>query len=96
MDLSDLRCMLVVAEQRCLTRAAARLHLSQPALSRRIRRLERSVGSTHFLRQSRSVSLTLAGAALAADAHEVIDAADLALRRAQAAARGAQNRVANV
>jgi DNA-binding transcriptional LysR family regulator len=87
MDLIDLRCMLVVAEERCVTRAAARLYLSQPALSRRIRRLERSVGSTLLLRHSRSVSLTPAGAALAAGARDVIDAADAALRSAQAAAR---------
>ena len=37
MDLTDLECMLVVAGEQSITRAAARLYLSQPALSRRIR-----------------------------------------------------------
>ena len=84
MDLTDLECMLVVAEEQSITRAAARLYLSQPALSRRIRRLERSVGSSLFLRHSRSVSLTPAGAALAEHASGVIVAAEVALECARA------------
>jgi DNA-binding transcriptional LysR family regulator len=83
-DLTDLQCMLVVAEEQSITRAAARLYLSQPALSRRIRRLERSVGSALFLRHSRSVSLTPAGAALAEHGRGVIVAAEVALQRARA------------
>jgi DNA-binding transcriptional LysR family regulator len=83
-DLTDLQCMLVVAEEQSITRAAARLYLSQPALSRRIRRLERSIGSALFLRHSRSVSLTPAGAALAEQARVVIVAAAVALQRARA------------
>ena len=83
-DLTDLQCMLVVAEEQSITRAAARLYLSQPALSRRIRRLERSIGSALFLRHSRSVSLTPAGAALAENARGVIIAAEVALQRARA------------
>jgi DNA-binding transcriptional LysR family regulator len=83
-DLTDFHCMLVVAEEESITRAAARLYLSQPALSRRIRRLERSVGSSLFLRHSRSVSLTPAGTALAEHARAVIVAAEVALQSARA------------
>jgi DNA-binding transcriptional LysR family regulator len=83
-DLADFHCMLVVAEEESITRAAARLYLSQPALSRRICRLERCVGSSLFLRHSRSVSLTPAGTALAEHARAVIIAAEVALQSARA------------
>ena len=88
LELTDLHCMLVVAEEKCITRAAARLYLSQPALSRRIRRLELSVGTSLFLRHSRSVAPTPAGNALAEHAQHVIVAAEVALQSARAAACG--------
>ena len=45
-EFRDLRYFLVVAEERQITRAAARLHVSQPALSEAMERLERNVGAT--------------------------------------------------
>jgi DNA-binding transcriptional LysR family regulator len=91
-DLVDLQCILVVAEEQCLTRAASRLYFSQPALSRRIQRLERSVGSRLFVRHSRSVSLTPAGEVLARHARAALIAAEAAVQSAQAAAAGRPSR----
>lgn len=63
MDLSfrDIRAFIAVAQTGSFTRAAARLHLSQPALTVQIRRLETTVGVRLFDRNSRSVALTPTG-----------------------------------
>jgi DNA-binding transcriptional LysR family regulator len=64
MDLSQLETFLAVAEERSFSRAAARLHRTQPAVSQVIRKLEESVGETLFDRAARDGSLTAAGALL--------------------------------
>jgi DNA-binding transcriptional LysR family regulator len=86
MDLSVrlLRYFLAVAETGNFTRAAARLHVSQPALSQQIRKLERVVGTPLFKRGAQQVQLTPAGAELLEDARSVVAAAE---RFAQAADR---------
>ena len=63
MDLNfrDIRAFIAVAQTGNFTRAAARLHLSQPALTVQIRRLEETVGVRLFDRNSRNVALTPAG-----------------------------------
>lgn len=61
MDLSQLETFLAVAEERSFSRAAARLHRTQPAVSQVIRKLEESVGETLFDRAARDGSLTDAG-----------------------------------
>lgn len=63
MDLSlrDIRAFVAVAQTGSFTRAATRLHLSQPALTVQIRRLEETVGVRLFDRNSRNVALTPAG-----------------------------------
>lgn len=61
MDLDQLKYFQCLAETRNFTEAAARMHLSQPALSRSIQRLEESFGQPFFARNSRSVELTDAG-----------------------------------
>ena len=63
MDLSlrDIRAFIAVAQTGSFTRAATRLHLSQPALTVQVRRLEETVGVKLFDRNSRSVALTPAG-----------------------------------
>jgi DNA-binding transcriptional LysR family regulator len=64
MELSQLETFLAVAEERSFSRAAARLHRTQPAVSQVIRKLEESVGEVLFDRAARDGSLTAAGALL--------------------------------
>ena len=61
MDIDQLAYFQCVAETKNFTQAAERMHLSQPALSRSIQRLEEELGQPLFERQSRSVELTEAG-----------------------------------
>lgn len=72
MELDQLRYFLGVAEHRSFTRAAAHLAVSQPALSRSIRKLEDELGQPVFERRARSVALTDAGLLLQARARQVL------------------------
>lgn len=60
-ELLDLRALVAVADGRSFMRAAQQLHLSQPALSRRIQKLEQAVGTVLVERTTRTVRLTAAG-----------------------------------
>jgi DNA-binding transcriptional LysR family regulator len=64
MDLTQLETFLAVAEEHSFSKAAVRLHRTQPAISQVIRKLEASVGETLFDRASRDGSLTAAGVLL--------------------------------
>lgn len=64
MDIQSLIAFIEVAESRSFTRAAEQLHLSQPAISKRLKNLENQIGQTLFDRVGRSVILTDAGKAL--------------------------------
>src|SRR6266508_3145128 len=75
-DLQRLRYFVAVAEERHFGRAAARLHITTPPLSQRIRELEQTLGLVLFERTSRRVALTPAGERLLADAREVLRAMD--------------------
>ena len=87
MDIEQLRSFLAVADELHFGRAAERLHVAQPPLSRTIKRLERELGTRLFDRNTRSVRLTSSGQALMDPAKEVLDA----LRRAETAVRSADH-----
>jgi len=87
MDIEQLRSFLAVADELHFGRAAERLHVAQPPLSRTIKRLERELGTRLFDRNTRSVRLTSSGQALVDPAKEVLDA----LRRAETAVRSADH-----
>ncbi len=70
-----------------MTRAAAKLHLAQPALSQAISRLESDLGIQLFERHARGVRLTSDGERLVAKARQAIDAEQDAIQTAQALAR---------
>jgi LysR family transcriptional regulator, transcription activator of glutamate synthase operon len=76
MELRQLRYFVGVAEQRHFTRAAAQLHVAQPALSQQIRRLEDELGLELLARTSRSVALTQAGELLLVRARRVLAEVD--------------------
>lgn len=72
MDLKQLRYFVAVAEERNFSRAAQRLHLSQPPLSQQIAALEADLGVRLFDRTNRGATLTVAGAALYVEARAVL------------------------
>jgi len=76
MELRQLRYAEAVARHRHFTRAAEELHVAQSALSHQVRRLEAELGTELFARNSRSVTVTEAGEAVAARAREVLDQVD--------------------
>ncbi|MEV6823861.1 LysR substrate-binding domain-containing protein [Amycolatopsis sp. NPDC051102] len=85
-DLRKLRYFVAVAEELHFGRAAARLHVAQPALSRQIRALETELKTALFVRDRRSTVLTAAGEQLLADARDLLAAAEAVHRRVTAAA----------
>jgi DNA-binding transcriptional LysR family regulator len=78
MDSRQLECFVAVAEELSFTRAAARCHIVQSALSYQVARLEREQGLTLLERTSRSVRLTAAGELLLPRARAVLDELDAA------------------
>jgi DNA-binding transcriptional LysR family regulator len=88
METGNLRAFLAVADEASFTVAAARCFVSQPALSRRIRKLEREVGSDLFKRHSHPVSLTVAGEMLLDRARHLVQTSDLTLASMRTATAG--------
>lgn len=76
MELRTLRYFVAVAEELHFGRAAVRLHMSQPPLSRAIKQLETGLGATLFHRSSAGVALTPVGAVLLDEARALLDHAD--------------------
>jgi DNA-binding transcriptional LysR family regulator len=94
MKINQLRYFLILAEELHFVRAAARLNVSQPPLSRQIQALEQELGLTLFVRGNQRVSLTEAGAALYGDLKETFATLDRAVTRAKGVARGEAGRIA--
>ena len=86
--LDDLEAVVVLAETLHFGRAADRLHVSQPALSKRIKRLEERIGGPLLVRGYRDVKLTEAGRLLAGRGRRLIQESAATVALAQRAARG--------
>jgi len=88
MELRHLRYFVAVGEEQHFGRAAERLHVAQPALSRQIQDLEKEVGILLFDRLPRGVRLSAAGKLFLTDARRILQDVDEAKRRAERVALG--------
>ncbi len=84
MELRHFRYFVAVAEEENVSRAALKLHVSQPGLSRQIRDLEDEIGFSLFERSAKSVRLTKAGKVFLTGAREVLLHAEEAVKKARA------------
>jgi DNA-binding transcriptional LysR family regulator len=87
-ELRQMRYVVEVAQQRNFSRAAEQLHVAQQALSQQIKTVENQIGVQLFTRNNRGVELTPAGVVFVQEARRVLAAADRAVHRAQATAKG--------
>jgi DNA-binding transcriptional LysR family regulator len=87
-DLNQLRCFVTVAEELHFGRAAARLNMTQPPLSRQIQVLEHIIGASLLERTSRSVRLTPAGRSFLPEARRILKLAESASQLARRIALG--------
>jgi DNA-binding transcriptional LysR family regulator len=94
MELRHLRYFIAVAEEGHITRAAERLGMEQPPLSRQIKAIEREMDVQLFRRKARGVELTDAGRAFLEDARAMLGDLDRAFDTARRTARGEQGRIA--
>ena len=89
-DLKYMRAAIAVAEELSFSRAAKRLHLSQPAVTKYITELEDMLGVALFLRNHHVVTITEAGKSYVADARIAVLHADRAVQAARAAGQNAE------
>jgi DNA-binding transcriptional LysR family regulator len=88
MELRDLRYLEVLAAELHFGRAAARLHMTQPALSQALARLEKEIGCPLLQRHPRGASLTGAGRVLLAETQGVLKTVDIACELSRRVGRG--------
>lgn len=88
MELRHIRYFLAVAEELNFTRAAERLSIAQPPLSRQIKDLEAEIGAELFVREGHRTKLTPAGLKLQQEAYSIIERCQSALRATRAVAKG--------
>jgi DNA-binding transcriptional LysR family regulator len=93
MDLRHLRYFIAVAEEGHITRAAERLGMQQPPLSRQINAIERELDVQLFRRKARGVELTDAGRAFLEDARATLANLDRSFERTRRTARGEQGQI---
>src|SRR5689334_18608613 len=93
MELADLRSFVVLAEELHFGRAAERLHVTQPPLTRRIRRLEAELGVLLLRRTTRRVELTDAGRELLVESRRALAALDAAVESVRRTHRGETGRL---
>src|SRR3984885_12178882 len=93
MELRHLRYFTAVGEEQNVTWAAARLHVSQPPLSRQIRDLEEELGVELFKRTAKSLELTEAGKIFLNEARAVLLRAEEAVQAVRSVAKGARGQV---
>jgi DNA-binding transcriptional LysR family regulator len=92
-EMADLEAIVTLAETLHFGRAADRLHVSQPALSKRIRKLEGRIGGPLLTRRYRDVRLTEAGRLLAERGRQLLRESEDAVALSQRAARGEGGRL---
>jgi DNA-binding transcriptional LysR family regulator len=93
MELRHFRYFVAVAEAENVSRAALKLHVSQPGLSRQIRDLEDEIGFQLFERSAKSLRLTTAGKVLLTEARAVLLHAEDAVKKARAVAGGTSGEI---
>lgn len=90
MELRHLRYFIATAEEQNITRAAARLHVTQPSLSRQILDLESELGFALFDHSPKAIRLTDAGRVFHAEVQSILSRIDVAVQLAKATATGQQ------
>ncbi len=88
MNTTQIRCFLALADTLNFTKAAARLYMSQPGLSRQIASLEQELNTQLFIRGQKGVATTPAGALLARELGEIHEAQQQLVRRVQTVGQG--------
>jgi DNA-binding transcriptional LysR family regulator len=93
MELRHLRYFVAVAEEQNISRAALKLHVSQPGLSRQVRDLEDEIGFSLFERSAKSVRLSEAGKVFLIEARGVLQRAADAVNKARTAVSGTSGEI---
>ena len=96
MELRHLRAFVAVAEELNFSRAATRLYVSQPALSRQIRALEQLIGCALLRRSTHRVELTIAGEALLERSHKLLHEVDDAIAATRSVGGELEGRLARL
>ena len=88
MELKHLRYLIAISDETTFVRAAERLHLAQPALSRQIHKFEKEIGARVFVRGRTGVTLTAAGEICLEAARDILERVERAANSARMANAG--------